>query len=123
MSTRYVEIDRAAFVKELELAGFTPDPDARGELVYHRQHHLDSTMWVKIYTSMPIESGDARPAGADAIRVLLTFANPTTGRTGCLHQTSRVYRTGSFEAVVQRTLERAREAYREGNKRIKARQR
>ena len=119
MNTRYVEVDRSAFCKALEQAGFSPDPEARGELVYVRQHHKDSTMFVKIYTSMPLSSGDARPKGADAIRVLLVFENKQTNRSGCLHKCSRVYRTGSQEAVIERTLERAREAYREANRRVK----
>lgn len=119
--SRYVEVDRAAFCQALEAKGFTPDPDAYGELVYVRQHHLDPTMFVKIYTSLPLAGGDARACGADAIRVLLTFSNPRTQRSGCLHRTSRVYRTGSQAAVIERTLERAREAYGAGNKRVSSR--
>lgn len=116
---RYVEVDREAFVKALTDKGFSPDPTAFGELVFIRQHHLDPTMYVKIYTSMPLRSGDARQCGKDAIRVLLIFSNPITGASGCLFKTPRVYRTGSQEAVIERTIERAREAYGAGNKRIK----
>lgn len=119
MAIRYVEVDRNVFCNALQEKGFSPDPDARGELVYIRQHHLDPTMYVKIYTSMPLRSGDARACGADAIRVMLIFKNDRTGRSGCLHKTSRVYRTGSEGAVIERTLERAREAYGAGNKRVK----
>lgn len=119
MSTRYVEVDRNVFCQSMEAKGFTPDPEAFGELIYIRQHHLDPTMYVKIYTSMPLRSGDARGCGQDAIRVMLIFKNDRTGRSGCLHKTSRVYRTGSEAAVIERTLERAREAYGAGNKRVK----
>lgn len=115
MNTRYVQVDRTRFCEALESKGFTPDPDARGELVYIRQHHVDPTMFVKIFTSMPLNGGDARSAGQDAIRVLLTFNNPKTGASGCLFKATRVYRTGSEEAVIERTLERARDAYREAN--------
>jgi hypothetical protein len=117
MTARYVEVDRAAFRAALESAGFTPDPEAVGELVYVRQHHKDPTMFVKIFTSLPLNAGNARPPGADAIRVLLIFKNSQTGKSGCLYKTSRVYRTGSQEAVIRRTIDRAREAYGEGNRR------
>lgn len=119
MATRYVEVDRNVFCNALHEKGFTPDSEAVGELVYIRQHHLDPTMFVKIYTSMPLRSGDARACGADAIRIMLTFKNGRTGRSGCLYKTPRVYRTGSEAAVIERTLERAREAYGVGNKRVK----
>lgn len=119
MATRYVEVDRDQFCKTLESKGFTPDTEAFGELVYIRQHHLDSTMFVKIYTSMPLKAGDTRACGKDAIRVMLIFKNTNTGRSGCLYKTPRVYRTGSANAVIDRTLERAREAYGVGNKRLK----
>lgn len=119
MATRYVEVDRTNFCKALETAGFSPDIEARGELVYVRRHHMDQTMYVKVYTSMPLRSGDARACGADAIRVLLTFKNDRTGRSGCLFKAPRVYRTGSEAAVIERTIQRAREAYGAGVKRVK----
>ena len=117
---RYVEVDRTAFIEALESKGFTPDPEAYGELVYVRQHHRDPTMYVKIFTSMPLHAGDARGKGEDAIRVLLIFKNPKTNKGGCLYKAARVYRTGSQDAVIARTFERAREAYGEANKRSKA---
>ena len=117
MNTRYVQVDRNRFCSILESKGFTVDPAARGELVYMRQHHVDPTMYVKIFTSLPINGGDSRGKGEDAIRVLLTFSNPKTAASGCLFKASRVYRTGSEEAVIERTLERARDAYREANAR------
>lgn len=122
MAARYVEVDRQAFTSKLEAAGFTPDLTAKGELVYVRQHHLDPTMYVKVYTSMPLNAGDARGCGEDAIRVLLIFSNPRTNRSGCLHKTPRVYRTGSQDAVIERTIQRAREAYGEGVRRVRERQ-
>jgi hypothetical protein len=119
MSERYVEVSRESFISRLEQAGFKPDPEARGELVYQRQHDLDPTMFVKIYTSLPLNGGDVRPAGADAIRVLLVFNNPRTGRSGCLFKASRVYRTGTEAGVLDRTLQRARECWADGNRRAR----
>jgi len=117
MSNKFVEIDRNQFCNALEAKGFTPDPEAYGELVYVRQHHVDPTMFVKIYTSMPIHSGDTRAKGTDAIRVMLIFKNAY--RSGCLHKTTRVNRAGSAKAVIDRTFDRAREAYAVANKRLK----
>jgi hypothetical protein len=74
-------------------------------------------MFIKIYTSLPLSGGDSRGKGEDAIRVLLTFKNSKSGAAGCLYKAARVYRTGSEDAVIERTLERARDAYREANAR------
>ena len=121
MGGRYVEVSRQALVGTLEAAGFEA-VSAGGELVYRRRHHLDTTMFVKVYTSLPARAGDARGCGEDAIRVLLVFENPRTGASGCLHKASRVYRTGSESAVVERMMGRARECYAEANRRYKERQ-
>lgn len=121
MNERYVEVRRESFIAYLEGAGFSPDPEARGELVYQRRHAVDPTMFVKIYTSLPLAAGDARPSGADAIRVMLVFKNERTGKSGCLFKTSRVYRTGTEAGVMERTLQRARECWMEGNRRVRVR--
>jgi hypothetical protein len=122
MGTRYVEVSREAFCKALEAKGFTQDQKALGnEIVYVRQHHFDKTMFVKIYTSLPKNRDEARGCGDDAIRVVLIFDNPTTGKSGGLYKAPRVYRTGSEERVIARTLERARNAYQNANDRVKAR--
>lgn len=119
MTKRYVDVNREAFITALEAKGFSVDPEAKGELVYVFQHKVDPTMFVKIFTSLPIASGDSRGCGQDAIRVLLIFKNQITGKSGCLYKASRVYRTGSERAVIERTLERAREAYQEANRRLR----
>lgn len=119
MTSRYVEVDRSAFISALEEKGFTRDSLAKGEVVYTRQHHADPTMQVKIFTSLPNRSGDARACGQDAIRVLLIFTNPKSGKSGCLFKAARVYRTGTQEKVIERTIERAREAYAEATRRFK----
>lgn len=116
----YVRINRERFCQALEEKGFTQDPEAVGELVYSFQHKLDPTMYVKVYTSLPLAGGNGRSAGADAIRVILIFKNDRTNRSGKLHTTKRVFRAGTEEGVIERTLERAREAYQAGTDRFKA---
>lgn len=130
MGSRYVEVSREALLGALEKAGFQrwkPHPGCFGctEIVYVRQHHLDPTMFVKVYTSISERAEDARGCGADAIRACLIFerwdAAAKRWITGGLYKASRVYRTGSEEAVVERTLERARECYGVANKRYQER--
>ncbi len=111
MGSRYVEVSREDMVNALTKAGFTASP-LGGELMFYRVHHLDSTMMVKIYTSMPRNGGDSRACGEDAIRVVLIFS--TAQRSGCLYKATRVFRTGTSAGVIERTLDRAREAYAAG---------
>lgn len=116
----YVQVPRDQFLKRLSECGFTSDETQRGsELVFIRQHHLDPTMFVKIFTTLPKQGGDVRAKGADAIRVFLIFKNGE--RSGCLFRAARVLRTGTADAVIERTIERAREAYADGNRRVAAR--
>lgn len=119
---RYVEVSRKTLLDALHAAGFRQHlGQPGGELVYSRNHGYDSSMWIKVYTSLPLAAGDARACGKDAIRVLLCFENPVSKASGCLYKASRVYRTGSEAKVIERTLERARECYAEGNKRVRER--
>jgi hypothetical protein len=120
--SRFVVLNREAFVGAFIAAGFMPDTtQGGGELVMTRQHHLDPTMWVKVYTSLPVGAGDGRDKGTDAIRCVLVFQNPKTGKSGGLFKATRVHRTGSTEAIIQRTLTRARECYANGVTRVTGR--
>lgn len=116
----YVQVSREKFIAKLVECGFYPDESQEGhELVVIRQHHLDPTMYVKIFTTLPKEGGNVRSKGSDAIRVFLIFKNKD--RSGCLAKLPKVLRTGTEEAVIERTIERAREAYGIGNSRVKGR--
>lgn len=120
--SRYVEVSREKMEAMLKGAGFEVHAQAKGhEVVYRRRHHADPTMWVKVYTSLSKDASAARGCGEDAIRVVLVFENPRTGASGCLYKCPRVYRTGSEQKVLDRLLERMREAYGAGGKRVAAR--
>lgn len=120
--SRFIVLDREKFVAAFTKAGFTPDSNQRsGELVLSRQHHLDPTMFVLVYTTLPIHGGNGRDCGTDAIRCVLVFRNEETGKSGGLYKASRVLRTGSTEAVIERTLTRARECYANGVTRVTGR--
>lgn len=113
--SRFIVLDREAFVGAFIKAGFMPDTTQSGsELVLTRQHHLDKTMWVKVYSTLPLGAGNGREKGADAIRCVLVFKNENTGKSGGLYKAPRVLRTSSTEAVIERTLARARECYANG---------
>lgn len=116
MGSRYVSVSREAMVGLLEKMGFSQyhGRGTGGELVYCRHLHVDQTMLVKVYTSLPVNAGDARACGEDAIRVMLVFENEHSKASGCLYKASRVFRTGSEQAVLERVLERARECYAAG---------
>ena len=120
--SRFIVLDRDRFVQAFLAAGFSRSwPQVGGELVLERQHHLDPTMWVKVYTTLPAEGGDGRDKGTDAIRCVLIFKNEKTGKSGGLFKATRVLRTGSTEAVIERTLTRARECYANGVTRVTGR--
>jgi hypothetical protein len=120
--SRFIVLDREKFVGAFVAAGFKPDTTQSGsELVFTRQHHLDPTMWVKVYSTLPVGAGNGRECGADAIRCVLVFRNEKTGKSGGLFKATRVLRTGSTEAVIERTLTRARECYANGVTRITGR--
>lgn len=114
---RYVDVSREALEGLLQGAGFERYVQG-AEVVYRRRHHRDPTMWVKVYTSLAKDASVARGCGEDAIRVVLVFENPRTGASGCLYKCPRVYRTGSEQKVLDRLLERMREAYGAGGKRV-----
>lgn len=119
--SRFIVLDREKFVEAFVKAGFFPDTTHGNELVFTRQHHLDPTMCVKVYSTLPISGGDGRGVGTDAIRCVLIFQNPKSCKTGCLFKATRVHRTGSTEAVIERTLTRARECYANGVTRVTGR--
>lgn len=103
--------DRIELAKALEAmldtSGFE-EIAHRGEDVYERAHHRDSSVRVRVYTS--IRHGGARACGADAIRVCLIWVGPN-GQVRGLGSDRRVNRVGTVEDIVGRTLERMRNQY------------
>lgn len=110
---KYVEVPRDRIEHELWSAGFTR-LDRHGEVVYARQHHYDPSYRVLVYTSVPEHETVARGRGDDAIRVVgqqvLGTRPDQTERVRPVFK-GRVYRAGTVEGVLQRMMQRAREAY------------
>jgi hypothetical protein len=96
-------------------AGFRLVPETRGEEVYERAHDRDARYTVKVYSSIQRGAEVARERGADAIRVVALFKEDYRfhwpARTVPIFKATRVHRTGSVDAVLDRMVERAREAY------------
>jgi len=109
MGTRYVEVPAAAIRERLAAAEFRRVTTDGSEETYVREHHRDPRYVVKIYSSIPCHQSKVRGCGADAIRVVALLVTPN--RTYPIFKSARVYRTGSVEKVLDRMIERAREAY------------
>lgn len=105
---RFVEVPSAVLFKHLEAHGFT-DVTMFREVVYQRVHHIDPRYKILIYTSVARGATTARACGADAIRVAPIVLEGFRSRG--IAKLPRILRTGSVEAVFERVIERAREAY------------
>lgn len=108
MTSRFVEVPASAIRDKLTAAGFRLLPVARGEEIYAREHDKDNRYTIKVYSS--IRQGEIRQRDADAIRVVALLIVPG-GKTYPIFKSARVYRTGTVEGVLDRMIERAREAY------------
>jgi hypothetical protein len=121
VSSRFVDVPAAAIRERLAAAGFHLLPAASGEEVYERSHDKDSRYIVKVYSSIQRGALGVRGCGADAIRVVALLVTPN--KTYPLFKSARVYRTGTVEGVLERMIERAREAYARSNEHRKANRR
>lgn len=114
MSARFVQVPAAAIRERLAAAGFTQVVASHGEEVYQRKHDRDDRYTVFVYSSIQRGAAEVRDCGTDAIRVVATFADSRfswPARTVPIFKATRVHRAGSVEAVLDRMVERAREAY------------
>ena len=114
MSRGFVPVPAAVLRQRLTAAGFRLVPAAHGEEVYERPHNIDGKYVVKVYSSIQRGADEVRECGEDAIRVVALFADGRhhwPARIVPIFKATRVHRTGSVEAVLDRMIERAREAY------------
>lgn len=101
----FVQIDPKALFTRLDECGFTQRTSTGHEVVFER-YHKNSNFKIMVYTSAAYGSSRVRGCGNDAIRVIAI----QSGVRGKLYS-KRIYRVTSQETVVERTIERAREAY------------
>ena len=109
----YVEVPSDRLFALLEGAGFTRGIMGR-EVVFSRKHAKDDRLSVVVFTSAAEGARDARGCGEDAIRVsaAFTWLHRASGETRrkILYR-AKVLRVTSIEGVLQRTIDKAREAY------------
>lgn len=115
MSARFVPVPASTIRERLVGAGFRPVqlPGCHEE-VFDRPHDRDRRYVVRVYSSIPVGSDNVRASGADAIRVVALLADDRfhwPARQEPIFKATRVHRAGSVEAVLDRMVERAREAY------------
>ncbi len=115
---RFVQVPASAIFVFLESKGFTQAPMGKQsfkEVVYERPHHKDSRYKVLVYTSVSTGNSAARQLGKDAIRVVALFEQGGPNHVGQVYSEARkqkrIFRTGTVEGVLERMLERMREAY------------
>ena len=112
--SRFIEVPASAIRERLHAAGFT-ETSFCNEVVFVRQHARCKHSEVKVYTSLSVHAGEVRAVGTDAIRVVAVFERVSPGRSKpfvrALYKGKRVHRTGTVEGVLERLVERAREAY------------
>lgn len=113
----FVTLTAAQFDAKFLTAGFTKTTAYR-EVVYTRAHR-DSRYTIKVYSSLTVGADQTRDVGADAIRVCLVFTAPT-GKTYGVGKATRVNRVGTPEAVLDRTIVRAREMWALANTKLGA---
>jgi hypothetical protein len=114
---RYVEVPKEAVIDRLEKAGFKRDVRP-GEITYSRPHNRDSRLTVTVYTSIALRATKSRGCGEDSIKVVALFWWTRRGETKprCKKLfTGRVFRVTSVEGVLDRMMEKARDAYRACN--------
>lgn len=112
----FVAIPAADFAARFTAAGFTAKT-VNNEVVYERPHNKQPKLKIVVYSSMAVGQDACRDAGSDAIRVCLVWEGKT--KKAGIWKAKRVNRTGTPAEVIERTIERAREAYSQANEELK----
>ena len=119
----YVEVPSERIFSLLESKGFKRYENYGSfggtEIVYCFAHQKNPKLMVKVFTSISEGQTQARDCGKDAIRILTVYENKNTGKSFAVWKGARVYRTGTVEGVLERMLERCREAYQAATDKIK----
>lgn len=116
----YVEVPAHMIRTTLQAAGFELSKALRtsagSEEVYDRVHDKDRRYLIRVYTSITSGDSTVRSKGADAIRVVAVFrrdfyVDPGSHFAVGIFKAKRIHRSGSVEAVLERMMQRARDAY------------
>ena len=114
--SRYVEIPTQVLEDFLKSKGFSRTTQ-RNEVVYERSHHEWSSVKVKVYTSIKDGRTVARRRGSDSIKVCAVYIPSAFSKRKPfgIGKFPRVLRTGTQQAVLDRTYERMVAAYKRCN--------
>jgi hypothetical protein len=107
MST-FVSVPVASLDALLLTRNFTVET-VGAERVYTRAGKLNPLLRIAVYSSATEGATLARGCGEDAIRVVL-LGKVSQDREWCLRKTTRIHRTGTVEKVLDRVLDRVKEA-------------
>lgn len=119
MARGYTPIEAKVLEQFLAERGFRRTVQG-SEIVYIRDHHSNAAVKVKVYTSIRAGEAVARGSGKDAIRVTAAYEgefavkpahNKPPSKNFGLYASQRIFRTGGDVAILERLLERMREAY------------
>lgn len=116
MASTFNPVPAATLHEALEAAGFAPILVGR-EYVYERPHHRAPSLKVRVFTSAHVNQSTVAACGKDAIRATLVYVKPDGTTRGIFKKGTFkiVKRTGTTEGIIERMLERAREAYGKAN--------
>jgi hypothetical protein len=112
----YTEVPADAIESFLQEKGFSCYVQNQ-EVVYERAHNEDPAVKVLVYTSIRTGDVQARRRGKDSIKVCTVVKGRQ--KTYGIGKFPRIHRTGSPEAVLDRMLQRMREAYKRGTQWIR----
>jgi hypothetical protein len=99
-----------AIRSRLSTAGFKRSPTSSGnEEVYDLWHTRDNHYVVRVYSSIRAGMDEARGCGGDAIRIVALHIDNNVVTP--IFKATRIHRTGTVEGVLDRMIERSREAY------------
>jgi len=118
---RSITIPAATMTAAFEKLGFTKGVSGH-EIVFTRTHHRCKHLTVTVFSTLSDYEDVSRGVGDDAIKITAVYKRQRKGKrpyTNVVCKTSRVYRTAPrdlpvdkrVQAVIDRALERAREAY------------
>lgn len=108
--TTFITMPANTIRSRLSAAGFIRSPTNSGnEEVYDCRHIRDPRYVVRVYSSIRAGMDEARGRGGDAIRIVALFIEGNVVTP--IFKATRIHRTGSVEKVLDRMIERSREAY------------
>lgn len=113
MGATFIEVPAAVLEAFLAQHGFERTVQYN-EVVYRLPLPKHPEVWVKVYTSIRVGASATRAVGKDSIKVCVVFDNGY-GKSFGIGKFPHVFRVGTVEGVLARTLEKICEALERGN--------